>query len=80
MPRHPVFSSLVCHLWDTMPRQRSLPLLPREAEDLPRGERHFKHVPPLTYLIYLSKRIILVRLDFRFATGWLCEEPDPHRI
>ena len=29
--------------------------LPREAEDFPRGERHFKHVPPLlTYLIYLS--------------------------
>ena len=30
--------------------------LPREAEDLPRGERYFKHVPPLTYLIYLSPK------------------------
>ena len=56
MPRHPVFSSLACDLWDTMPHQRSLPLLPREAEDLPRGERHFKHVLPLTYLIYLSPK------------------------
>ena len=39
-----------------MPRKRSLTLLPREAEDFPRGDRHFKHVPPLTYLIYLSPK------------------------
>ena len=31
-------------------------LIPTEAEDFPRGDRHFKHVPPLTYLIYLSLR------------------------
>ena len=30
--------------------------LPREAEGFPRGERHFNHVPPLTYLIYLSPK------------------------
>ena len=24
--------------------------LPREVEDFPRGDRHFKHVPPPTYL------------------------------
>ena len=39
-----------------MPRRRSLPLLRREAKDFPREDRHFKHVPPLTYLIYLSPK------------------------
>ena len=30
--------------------------LPREVEDFPRGDKHFKHVPPPTYLIYFSPR------------------------
>ena len=30
--------------------------IPREAEDFPRGDRHLKHVPPLTYLICLSPK------------------------
>ena len=30
--------------------------LPREAEDFPRGHKHFKHVPLLTYLIYFSPK------------------------
>ena len=30
--------------------------IPREADDFPRGDKHFKHVPPLTYLIYLSPK------------------------
>ena len=30
--------------------------LPREVEDFPRGDRYFKHVPLLTYLIYLSPK------------------------
>ena len=30
--------------------------IPREAEDFPRGDEHFKHVPLLTYLIYLSPK------------------------
>ena len=30
--------------------------LPREEEDSPRGDRYFKHVPPVTYLIYLSPK------------------------
>ena len=30
--------------------------IPREAEDLPRGDKHFNHVPPPTYLIYLSPK------------------------
>ena len=50
------FSSLTCDLRDTMLRQRSLTLLPREAEGFPRDDRHFKHVLPLTYLIYLSPK------------------------
>ena len=29
---------------------------PREAEDFPRGDRHFKHVPPPRYLICLSPK------------------------
>ena len=30
--------------------------IPREAEDFPRGDKHFKHVSPLTYLIYFSPK------------------------
>ena len=30
--------------------------LPREAEDFPRGDKYFKHVPLLTYLIYFSPK------------------------
>ena len=30
--------------------------LPREAKDFPRGDKYFKHVPPLTYLIYFSPK------------------------
>ena len=32
--------------------------LPTEAEDLPKGERSFKHVPSFTYLIYLSPKVL----------------------
>ena len=37
-----------------MPRQGSLTFIPREAEDFTRGDKHFKHVPSPTNLIYLS--------------------------
>ena len=30
--------------------------LPKEVEDFPRGDKHFKHVPPPTYLIYFSPK------------------------
>ena len=51
------FNSLTCDLQDAMPHQRSLTLIPREVEDFPRGDRHFKHVPPPpTYLICLSPK------------------------
>ena len=43
--------------------------VPREAEDFPRGDEHFKHVPPPKYLIYLSPkdlfRKVLFKLDDR---------------
>ena len=44
-----------------MPHQRSLTLLPREVEDFPRGDMHFKHVLPLTHLIFLSTKYLNVR-------------------
>ena len=44
------FNLLTCDLWDTMPCQRSLRLIPREAEHFPRGDYHSKHVPLPTYL------------------------------
>ena len=47
------FNSLTCDLRDAMPRQRSLTLIPREAEDFPRGDNHSKHVPLPTYLAWL---------------------------
>ena len=30
--------------------------IPRRAEDFPRGDKHFKYVPLLTYLIYFSPK------------------------
>ena len=53
------FSSLT-DLRDAMPRLRSNlhSFLPRETEDFPMGDRYFKHVPLLTYLIYLSPKEI----------------------
>ena len=44
------FNSLTCDLRDTIPHQRSHTLIPREAEDFPRGNNHSKHVPLPTYL------------------------------
>ena len=54
------FNRLTCDIRGTLPRQKSLPLLPREEEDFPRGDMYFKHVPPLTYLIYLSPKVLFV--------------------
>ena len=42
-----------------------LTLLPREAEDFPRGESHIKHVPLLTYLIYLSPKELNLVIVFK---------------
>ena len=44
------FNSLACDLRDAMPRQTSLTLICREAEDFPRGDNHSKHVALPTYL------------------------------
>ena len=46
--------SLTCDLPDAMPHQGSLTLIPREAEDFPRGDNHSKHVPLPTYLAWLQ--------------------------
>ena len=51
-----------------MPRQRSLTLLPREAEDFPRGGNHFRYIPPLTYLgwlqpIYCNSRFAFIHIN-----------------
>ena len=54
------FNSLTCDSGDTMPRQRPLTLLPGEVEDFSRCDRHFKHVPPFIYLIYLSSKELYV--------------------
>ena len=51
----------------TMPGHWSLTLLPREVENFPRGDRHFKHVPPLTYLIYLSPKELYICLFKRYG-------------
>ena len=40
----------------TYGRPLTLTLIPREAEDFPRGNKYFKHVAPPTYLIYLSPK------------------------
>ena len=48
------FNLLTCDLWDTTPCQRSPTLIPREAEDFPRGDNHSKHVPLPTYLAWLQ--------------------------
>ena len=52
------FNSHTCDLRDAMPRQRSLTLtltvIPREAEDFPRGDNHSKRVPLPTHLAWLQ--------------------------
>ena len=35
----------------------STQLLPRQVEDFPKGDKYFKHVHPLTYLIYFSPKV-----------------------
>ena len=39
--------------------------LPREAEDFPRVEKHFKHLSSLTYLIYLSPKELHIVGSFK---------------
>ena len=48
------FNLLTCDLWDAMPCQRSFTLIPKEAEGFPSGDNHSKHVPLLTYLVWLQ--------------------------
>ena len=48
-------------------------LIPREAEDFTRGDRHFKHVPPPTYLIWLSPKEL-----YMVGSIQICEESASH--
>ena len=57
--------------------------LPREAEDFPRGKRHFKYVPPLTQLIYLSSKEVYWQVLFMHqkpprSKGFTTMEPGSH--
>ena len=40
-------------------------LIPKEAEDFPRGDRHFKHVPLPTYFICLSPKELYTEVLFK---------------
>ena len=53
------FNSLACDLQDTMPRQGSLQLSPREVDNFPRGGNHSKYMPLATYLDCNQFSIIL---------------------
>ena len=69
-----IFNSLTCELWDTMSCQRSPTLIPREAEDFPRGYNHFNHVPLPTYLawlkpFYYNARYVFIHIKTNFACG-----------
>ena len=68
-------NSLTCDLRDAIPRQRSPTLIPREAEDFPRGFNHSKHVTLPTYLawlkpIYHNSRYAFIHVKTNFA----CDE------
>ena len=60
-------------LWDAivyqeLPNQPS----PREAENFPMGEKNFKHVPLLKYLMYFSPKVL-------YMVGPICVLESPHR-
>ena len=40
--------------------------LPKEAEDFPRGEKYFRHMPPPTYLIYFSPKGLYQQVLFMY--------------
>ena len=71
------FNSLTCELRDAMPRQRSLTLLPEEAEDFPRSSSHSNHMSPLTYLVWLQTICYnsrLVFIEINTAKAFTCCE------
>ena len=47
-----------------MLRQESFTLIPREAEDFPRGGNHSGHMPPPTYLAYCNQFPVAFRFVF----------------
>ena len=61
------FNLLTCDSRDIMPCQRPPALIPREAEDFPRGDNYSKHVPLPTYLAWLQSIYYNSRLVFIHA-------------
>ena len=62
-----------CLLYSTY--HQMLPTLTLPREDFPRGDRYFKHVPPLRYLIYLSVfyyLVVFIRLGISLKQGFNC--------
>ena len=59
---------------DAMLPHGSLTHMGREAEDFPRGDRHFKHAPLPTYLIYLHPKVYTGRFYLRLSSATICEE------
>ena len=62
-------------LQDAMPRQKSLTLIPRQAEDFPRGDNHSRHVPLSTYLaglqpISCNSRFVYIHVNI--GKGFTC--------
>ena len=63
-PYHAIGHQVLPHPLDDVPgclteRNATLEitdLILREVEDFPRGDKHFNHVPPPTYLICLSPK------------------------
>ena len=53
---HPLDVTSLEVLQDAMSRQEVTDQIPREVEDFPRGDKHFKHVLPPKYLICLSPK------------------------
>ena len=76
------FNSLTCDLRDAMPRHRSLTLLSREEEDFPRGDRHFRHASPLTYVSAYHQKIYIYiyKVYLSLAAGQIREESAPQEI
>ena len=55
-------------VYQELPNQPS----PRKAENFPRGERNFKHVPLLKNLMYFSPKVL-------YMVGPICVLESPHR-
>ena len=60
--------------WHARGHSHSLTLIPRGAEDFPRGGNHSKHMPPLTYLAWLQPMCYNSSLVFIHINTFTCGE------